>query len=74
MSSSRPVNRPMVVEGSNMADVPGKSTLPRKSAFSCEACRKRKVSGESSRPNSEMISYRAKDKAPSKLPGYTDDV
>lgn len=27
-----------------MADVPLKASLPRKSAFSCEACRKRKVS------------------------------
>lgn len=26
-----------------MADVPLKANLPRKSAFSCEACRKRKV-------------------------------
>jgi hypothetical protein len=33
----------MVVEGSGMSDVPLKSALPRKSAFSCEACRKRKV-------------------------------
>lgn len=33
----------MVVEGSDMADVPLKTSLPRKSAFSCEACRKRKV-------------------------------
>lgn len=35
----------MVVESkqSGMADVPTKSNLPRKSAFSCEACRKRKV-------------------------------
>ncbi|KAJ5359327.1 uncharacterized protein N7496_011740 [Penicillium cataractarum] len=32
----------MVVEGSGMSDVPLKSALPRKSAFSCEACRKRK--------------------------------
>ena len=39
----------MVVEpnssSSGMADVPSKASLPRKSAFSCEACRKRKVSG-----------------------------
>lgn len=39
----------MVVEpnssNSGMADVPSKASLPRKSAFSCEACRKRKVSG-----------------------------
>ncbi|KAJ5682765.1 hypothetical protein N7462_005930 [Penicillium macrosclerotiorum] len=33
----------MVVEGSGMAEVPLKTTLPRKSAFSCEACRKRKL-------------------------------
>ena len=39
----------MVVEptssSSGLADVPSKASLPRKSAFSCEACRKRKVSG-----------------------------
>lgn len=29
-----------------MADVPLKTALPRKSAFSCEACRKRKVGAE----------------------------
>lgn len=40
----------MVVESSSskssagMAEVPLKASLPRKSAFSCEACRKRKVS------------------------------
>lgn len=35
----------MVVEPSKsgMADVPLKTNLTRKSAFSCEACRKRKV-------------------------------
>ncbi|KAJ6160561.1 hypothetical protein N7470_003957 [Penicillium chermesinum] len=34
----------MVVEGSSAtADIPSKTTLPRKSAFSCEACRKRKL-------------------------------
>jgi hypothetical protein len=33
----------MVVEASGMSDVSIKSALPRKSAFSCEACRKRKV-------------------------------
>ena len=34
----------MMVEGSSsMADASIKTSLPRKSAFSCEACRKRKV-------------------------------
>lgn len=42
----------MVVEGSSdMADVPFKTALPRKSAFSCEACRKRKVRAD--RANAE---------------------
>lgn len=44
----------MVVEGSGMADVPSKTSLPRKSAFSCEACRKRKV-GVPARANPEIV-------------------
>ncbi|KAF7713708.1 Nitrogen assimilation transcription factor [Penicillium ucsense] len=32
-----------MADDQNMSDVPLKSALPRKSAFSCEACRKRKV-------------------------------
>ncbi|KAI2791135.1 hypothetical protein POX_c03991 [Penicillium oxalicum] len=42
-----------MAENSNMSDVPLKRALPRKSAFSCEACRKRKVSFRS-RTGSEM--------------------
>ncbi|KAJ5819256.1 hypothetical protein N7474_004847 [Penicillium riverlandense] len=49
----------MVVEGSSgMADVPTKSSLPRKSAFSCEACRKRKVKCNGASPSCSRCSAR----------------
>ncbi|KAJ5161856.1 hypothetical protein N7492_007248 [Penicillium capsulatum] len=48
----------MVVEGSGMADVPSKTSLPRKSAFSCEACRKRKVKCNGASPSCSRCAAR----------------
>ncbi|KAI2924079.1 transcriptional regulator family: Fungal Specific TF [Aspergillus niger] len=50
----------MVVESkqSGMADVPTKSNLPRKSAFSCEACRKRKVKCNGASPSCSRCATR----------------
>ncbi|KAJ5901726.1 hypothetical protein N7495_002254 [Penicillium taxi] len=52
----------MVVEGSpsdpNSADVPVKTSLPRKSAFSCEACRKRKVRCNGASPSCSRCAAR----------------
>ncbi|KAJ5146956.1 transcriptional regulator family: Fungal Specific TF [Penicillium atrosanguineum] len=49
----------MVVEGpSDMADVPFKPALPRKSAFSCEACRKRKVKCNGASPSCSRCAAR----------------
>ncbi|KAJ5883311.1 uncharacterized protein N7473_010197 [Penicillium subrubescens] len=48
----------MVVEGTGMSDVPLKSALPRKSAFSCEACRKRKVKCNGASPSCSRCAAR----------------
>ncbi|CAI7671782.1 unnamed protein product [Penicillium manginii] len=48
----------MVVEGSGMADMSSKSALPRKSAFSCEACRKRKVKCNGASPSCSRCAAR----------------
>ncbi|RAL05437.1 putative C6 transcription factor [Aspergillus ibericus CBS 121593] len=50
----------MVVESnqSGMADVPLKANLPRKSAFSCEACRKRKVKCNGASPSCSRCAAR----------------
>ncbi|PYH92540.1 C6 transcription factor [Aspergillus ellipticus CBS 707.79] len=50
----------MVVESnqSDMADVPLKASLPRKSAFSCEACRKRKVKCNGASPSCSRCAAR----------------
>jgi len=37
-----------------MADVPRKTAFPRKSAFSCEACRKRKVGTDRANPEIDV--------------------
>ncbi|KAE8148213.1 fungal-specific transcription factor domain-containing protein [Aspergillus avenaceus] len=50
----------MVVEPntSGTADVPAKASLPRKSAFSCEACRKRKVKCNGASPSCSRCAAR----------------
>ncbi|KAJ5535902.1 transcriptional regulator family: Fungal Specific TF [Penicillium frequentans] len=49
----------MGVEGSSsQSDVPLKTSLPRKSAFSCEACRKRKVKCNGSSPSCSRCAAR----------------
>ncbi|KAI9036572.1 putative C6 transcription factor [Aspergillus affinis] len=50
----------MVVESSSsgMAEVPLKTPLPRKSAFSCEACRKRKVKCNGASPSCSRCAAR----------------
>ncbi|RAL16891.1 putative C6 transcription factor [Aspergillus homomorphus CBS 101889] len=50
----------MVVESnqSDMAEVPAKTSLPRKSAFSCEACRKRKVKCNGASPSCSRCATR----------------
>ncbi|KAB8071983.1 fungal-specific transcription factor domain-containing protein [Aspergillus leporis] len=50
----------MVVEpsSSGTADVPAKASLPRKSAFSCEACRKRKVKCNGASPSCSRCAAR----------------
>ncbi|KAJ5673393.1 hypothetical protein N7507_002520 [Penicillium longicatenatum] len=49
----------MGVEGSSsLSDVPLKTSLPRKSAFSCEACRKRKVKCNGSSPSCSRCAAR----------------
>ncbi|RAH73168.1 putative C6 transcription factor [Aspergillus aculeatinus CBS 121060] len=50
----------MVVESnqSDMAEVPAKTNFPRKSAFSCEACRKRKVKCNGASPSCSRCAAR----------------